>query len=65
MQLLVAATRRRRKSADTRGEVKAQDVLDFWFGAPGSAESGQLRAPWFRKDPAFDQLIAQRFGPTV
>ena len=45
--------------------MKAQDVLDFWFGAPGSAEFGQLRAAWFRKDPAFDQLIAQRFGPTV
>jgi len=43
----------------------AQDVLDFWFGAPGSADYGQARAAWFRKDPAFDASIAQRFGATL
>ncbi|MEQ1805500.1 MAG: DUF924 family protein [Burkholderiaceae bacterium] len=45
--------------------MNPQDVLDFWFGAPNSAEFGSARAVWFRKDSAFDQLIAQRFGDTV
>jgi uncharacterized protein (DUF924 family) len=43
----------------------AEDVLDFWFGAPGSPEHGQWREAWFRKDPAFDAQIAQRFGPAI
>ncbi len=45
--------------------MNPQDVLDFWFGAPRSAEFGSSRTPWFRKDPQFDALIAQRFGATV
>ncbi len=40
---------------------QAQEVLDFWFGAPGSAEFGHPRDFWFRKDPAFDRTLAQRF----
>jgi uncharacterized protein (DUF924 family) len=43
----------------------ASGVLEFWFGAPASAECGQRRAEWFRKDPAFDQSIHQRFGSVV
>ena len=43
----------------------ADDVLDFWFGAPGSPEHGQWREAWFRKDPVFDALIAQRFSPAI
>lgn len=39
-----------------------QDVIDFWFGVPASAEWLQLRAEWFRKDPAFDALVQARFG---
>lgn len=35
-------------------------VLDFWFGT-----DGQARAEWFRKDDAFDRLIAGRFGALV
>ena len=38
----------------------AAALLDLWFGA-GDAP----RAEWFRKDPAFDALIAERFGPLV
>jgi len=45
--------------------VGPQDVLDFWFGAPGSAEFGSQRKEWFTKDDAFDRLIAERFGLTV
>jgi len=37
----------------------AQAVLDFWFG------SGGIRAEWFRKDPAFDAQIRERFGAWV
>ena len=39
-----------------------QEVLDFWFGLPAT----EVALPqWFRKDPAFDAQIAQRFGPTL
>lgn len=38
----------------------AQGVLDFWFG-----EGDLPRPEWFRRDPAFDALIAQHFGPLV
>jgi uncharacterized protein (DUF924 family) len=43
----------------------AQAVIDFWFGAAGSAERGTQRDVWFRKDAAFDAQIAQRFGGLV
>ena len=32
----------------------ARAVLDFWFGAPGSATDGKPRVEWFRKSDAFD-----------
>lgn len=38
------------------------DVLDFWFGAPDSAEFGQRRKCWFVKDPEFDAEIQAKFG---
>ena len=42
-----------------------QDVLDFWFGAPGSADAGQPRRAWFVKKDAFDAAIRDRFGATI
>jgi len=45
--------------------AEAQAVLDFWFGARDSLEHGAQRPEWFRKDPAFDGLIAARFGALV
>ena len=45
--------------------AEAQAVLDHWFGAPGSAEHGALRALWFRKSAATDQEIVQRFGALI
>ena len=36
-------------------------VLDFWFGAPDSAERGRPRKCWFTKDAAFDAQIRSRF----
>jgi uncharacterized protein (DUF924 family) len=45
-------------------ELKEQ-ILDFWFGLPGSADYGQMRKEWFRKDPALDAEIRDRFGAAV
>ncbi len=42
-----------------------QDILDFWFAAPGSAEHGQPRKCWFEKNPAFDEEIRARFSDTL
>ena len=42
-----------------------QPVLDFWFGAPGSAEFGTQRKLWFTKDADFDRALADRFGVSV
>ena len=39
----------------------ASTVLEFWFGAPGSAVHGKARREWFAKDPAFDEEIRRRF----
>ena len=39
----------------------AADILDFWFGPPPHV----VRDCWFRKDPAFDTAIAQRFGTAI
>jgi uncharacterized protein (DUF924 family) len=45
--------------------MRAQDVLDFWFGAPGSETAGKTRREWFVKNDAFDEQIRQRFGATI
>ena len=46
-------------------DPSAREVLDFWFGAPGTPAHGTTRAEWFRKSEAFDAEIAQRFGPLI
>ncbi|MBN8509461.1 MAG: DUF924 domain-containing protein [Burkholderiales bacterium] len=46
-------------------DPRAQQVLDFWFGAPGDPHHLQPRAGWFRKDPAFDAAIRDRFGTLI
>lgn len=38
-----------------------QEVLDFWFGAPGTAGYGQPRKAWFVKKPAFDAQVRDLF----
>lgn len=45
--------------------AEAQTVLDFWFGAEGSATHGSARTEWFAKDEAFDQTIVDRFGACI
>jgi uncharacterized protein (DUF924 family) len=43
------------------------DVLDFWFGAPGSgAEIAARQRPlWFAKSAANDQIVVARFAETL
>ncbi|MDQ6639980.1 MAG: DUF924 domain-containing protein [Pseudomonadota bacterium] len=43
----------------------AGDVLDFWFGAPNSAEFGSARKAWFEKVDAFDATVRDRFGALI
>jgi len=45
--------------------MTAREVLDFWFGAPGSASDGQARREWFVKNPSFDAEVRQRFGAAI
>ena len=42
-------------------------VLDFWFGAPGSAAeiAARQRPLWFAKSAANDQIVAARFAETL
>ena len=54
---------RRSMEQDDRNDAGA--VVDFWFGAPGSAEHGTARRTWFAKDVAFDAEIRERFGALV
>jgi uncharacterized protein (DUF924 family) len=42
-----------------------QEVLEFWFGAPGSDSAGKPRREWFVKSDAFDDQIRQRFGAVI
>lgn len=39
----------------------AREVLDFWFGAPGSVDYGKSRNEWFKNSDAFDARIRERF----
>lgn len=41
-----------------------QDVLDFWFGTPGSAIWNTARKEWFTKRDGFDATIRDTFLPT-
>ncbi|GAB4474210.1 MAG: DUF924 family protein [Burkholderiaceae bacterium] len=45
--------------------IEPDDVVDFWFGAPGSAEYGRARKLWFEKSAATDADIRARFGAAV
>jgi uncharacterized protein (DUF924 family) len=41
--------------------MRAQEVLDFWFGREGEPGYGAFREAWFRRDPEFDRQIRDRF----
>jgi uncharacterized protein (DUF924 family) len=42
-----------------------EEILDFWFGRPGTPEHGNSRRVWFRKDASFDGEIWARFGVAI
>jgi uncharacterized protein (DUF924 family) len=44
--------------------ITFSDVLSFWFGAPDSPARGRMRKEWFKKDPAFDEQIREKFLAT-
>jgi uncharacterized protein (DUF924 family) len=48
---------------DDQRDPRVDAILDFWFGT--GAVAAAPRAEWFRKDAAFDALIAARFGALV
>jgi len=43
----------------------AQQVLNFWFGPLASADDGQMRGEWFRKNADFDAEVRARFGARI
>ena len=42
-----------------------QPILDFWFLPATDPAHGASRPEWFRKDPAFDAQIHERFGAII
>ena len=46
-------------------DARAAEVLDFWFGPPDAQGQLTTREAWFRKDPAFDAAIRDRFGGLI
>ena len=43
------------------GIEEASEVLNYWFGAPGSPEHGRRRDMWFKDGRSFDDEIRERF----
>ncbi len=41
---------------------RAQAILDFWLGAPGTADHAGPRGVWFKKDTAYDAAISELHG---
>jgi uncharacterized protein (DUF924 family) len=54
---------RRKAQSRERADVAhaVNDVVTFWFLAPGDPGYGAMRDVWFRRDAAFDAEIAARF----
>jgi uncharacterized protein (DUF924 family) len=46
-------------------DARARDVLDSWFGTPGSAEYGTDLKRWFKRSDAFDAMLRERFGALI
>ena len=47
--------------------LRPDDVLEFWFGSAAASLDTTRggRREWFRKDPAFDAVIRNRFGTMI
>lgn len=48
-------------------DVLPENVLDFWFGPPGSATevAGRKNTLWFGKSPENDRAVIDRFAATL
>ncbi|APA85334.1 DUF924 domain-containing protein [Paraburkholderia sprentiae WSM5005] len=44
---------------------RVREVLDCWFGAPGTAEHGTERKLWFKRDDSVDTMLRERFGDLI
>jgi uncharacterized protein (DUF924 family) len=44
--------------------MQPEDVLSFWYKSTPEQPSPGAQQGWWKKDPAFDQTIAERFGAT-
>ncbi|MBC8747951.1 uncharacterized protein (DUF924 family) [Paraburkholderia sp. WC7.3g] len=44
---------------------RAREVLDCWFGAPGTPEHGTERKLWFKRDDSVDTMLRERFGKLI
>src|SRR2546422_8644242 len=42
-----------------------EEILEFWFGRPGTAEYGSTRRAWFHKDASFDAALCESFGAAL
>jgi len=40
---------------------RPDDILDFWFGPPGSAERERPREVWFKSDLGYDAVLRDSF----
>lgn len=45
-------------------DARVDEILDFWFGAPQSADYGKERSFWFTKKSEFDKELSDRFLST-
>lgn len=52
-------------TACTIPDERAKAILDTWFGESNSPEWGHARRIWFRKNPAFDATLAERFASSI
>ncbi|HEY3284859.1 MAG TPA: DUF924 family protein [Armatimonadota bacterium] len=43
--------------------AQPEEILEFWFGKPGSEEYGKPRKEWFGPAPEFDEEVRRRFLP--
>lgn len=44
------------------GIPRWREIIEFWFGEPGSPERGVPRKEWFEKSAKFDAAIRERFS---
>ncbi|MFB9122953.1 DUF924 domain-containing protein [Paraburkholderia dipogonis] len=44
---------------------EAREVLDCWFGVPGTPEYDTERKIWFSRNAAFDAMLRERFGALI